>query len=187
MNKPQGQNIQHKEYAQQYYNNFGWGHMVTRLICCCCSVTKLYPTLCDPMDWSTPSFPALHYLPEFVQTHTHWVGDAKGQIQLKRLSRSSSRWSLQGMLEEGCLSALSGVVQESYLSCFWMRRVSWADAVLSRPCTRVSDDWIFWTRYSLWPNLLLRWYLLLAWKKSINSSTLSCLKKKIEKTCLIKI
>ena len=76
MNKPQGQNIQHKEYAQQYYNNFGWGHMVTRLICCCCSVTKLYPTLCDPMDWSTPSFPALHYLPEFVQTHTHWVGNA---------------------------------------------------------------------------------------------------------------
>ena len=107
-------------------------------------------------------------------------GVAKGQIQLKRLSSSSSRWSLRGMLEEGCLSALPGVVQESYLSCFWMRRVSWADAVLSRPCTRVSDDWIFWTRYSLWPNLLLRWYLLLAWKKSINSSTLSCLKENWE-------
>ena len=43
---------------------------------CCCSVTKLCPTLCNSMDWSTPGFPVLHYLPEFVQTHVHWVGDA---------------------------------------------------------------------------------------------------------------
>ena len=28
------------------------------------------------MDYSTPSFPVLHYLPEFVQSHAHWVGDA---------------------------------------------------------------------------------------------------------------
>ena len=28
----------------------------------CCSVTKLCLTLCDPMDWSTPGFPVLHYL-----------------------------------------------------------------------------------------------------------------------------
>ena len=32
--------------------------------------------LCDPMDCSTPGFPVLHYLPEFAQTHVHWVGDA---------------------------------------------------------------------------------------------------------------
>ena len=24
------------------------------------------------MDWSTPGFPVLHYLPELVQTHVHW-------------------------------------------------------------------------------------------------------------------
>ena len=28
------------------------------------------------MDCSTPSFPVLHYLPEFAQTHVHWVDDA---------------------------------------------------------------------------------------------------------------
>jgi len=34
-------------------------------------------SLYDPMDYSTPlGFPALHYLPEFGQTHVHWVGDA---------------------------------------------------------------------------------------------------------------
>ena len=32
--------------------------------------------LCDPMDWSTLSFPVLHYLPELAQTHVHWLGDA---------------------------------------------------------------------------------------------------------------
>ena len=32
--------------------------------------------LCDPMDCSTPGFPVHNYLPEFVQTHAHWVSDA---------------------------------------------------------------------------------------------------------------
>ena len=32
--------------------------------------------LCDPMDCSLPGFPALHHLPEFAQTHVHWVSDA---------------------------------------------------------------------------------------------------------------
>jgi len=44
--------------------------------CCCFSVTKLCPTLCDPMNCSTPGFPVFHYLPVFAQTHVHWVGDA---------------------------------------------------------------------------------------------------------------
>ena len=43
---------------------------------CCCSVTKLCPTLCDPMDCSTPGFPVLHRLAECAQTHVHWFGDA---------------------------------------------------------------------------------------------------------------
>ena len=32
---------------------------------------KLCPTLCDPMDCSSPGFPVLCYLPEFAQTHVH--------------------------------------------------------------------------------------------------------------------
>ena len=34
------------------------------------------PNLCDPMDCSTPGLPVHHQLPEFTQTHVHWVGDA---------------------------------------------------------------------------------------------------------------
>ena len=41
-----------------------------------CSVTHLCPTLCDPVDCSTPGPHVLHHLPEFTQTHVHWVGDA---------------------------------------------------------------------------------------------------------------
>ena len=42
---------------------------------CCCSVTKLCPTLCDPVDCSMPGFPVLCYLPEFAQTHVHRVSN----------------------------------------------------------------------------------------------------------------
>ena len=41
-----------------------------------CIVVQLCPTLRDPMDCSVPGFPVLHYLPEFAQTHVHWVNDA---------------------------------------------------------------------------------------------------------------
>ena len=40
------------------------------------SVTKSCPTLCDPVDCSTPDFPVHHQLLELAQTHVHQVGDA---------------------------------------------------------------------------------------------------------------
>ena len=39
----------------------------------CFSVAQLCPTLFDPMNCSTPGFPVIHCLPEFAQTHVHWV------------------------------------------------------------------------------------------------------------------
>ena len=38
------------------------------------SVAQSCPTLCDPMNCSTPGLPVHH--PEFTQTHVHGVGDA---------------------------------------------------------------------------------------------------------------
>ena len=46
------------------------------IISICCLVTQSCPILYDLMDCSTPGFLVLHHLPEFVQTHDHWVGDA---------------------------------------------------------------------------------------------------------------
>ena len=40
------------------------------------SVTQSCPTLCNPMNCSTPGLPVHHQLPESTQTHVHWVSDA---------------------------------------------------------------------------------------------------------------
>ena len=40
------------------------------------SVAQSCPTLCDPMNRSSPGLPVHHQLPELTQTHVHWVGDA---------------------------------------------------------------------------------------------------------------
>ena len=40
------------------------------------SVDQSCPTLCDPMNRSTPGLPVHHHLPEFTQTHVHRVSDA---------------------------------------------------------------------------------------------------------------
>ena len=40
------------------------------------SVAQSCPTLCDPMNRSTPGLPVHYQLPELTQTHIHRVGDA---------------------------------------------------------------------------------------------------------------
>ena len=40
------------------------------------SVAQSCPTLCNPMNRSTPGLPVHHQLPEFTQTHVHRVIDA---------------------------------------------------------------------------------------------------------------
>ena len=40
------------------------------------SVAQSCPTLCDPMNRSTPGFPVHHQLPESTQTHVYQVDDA---------------------------------------------------------------------------------------------------------------
>ena len=39
-------------------------------------VAQLCPTFCDSIDCSRSGLPVQHQLPEFTQTHVHWVGDA---------------------------------------------------------------------------------------------------------------
>ena len=43
---------------------------------CCCSVGKSFPTLCVPMDPSTPDSPVLRSFQEFAQIHVHWASEA---------------------------------------------------------------------------------------------------------------
>ena len=52
----------------------------------CCLAAKSCLTLCGPMDCSVPGFPVLHCLPEFAQTHGHWVVILSKHLILCRLS-----------------------------------------------------------------------------------------------------
>ena len=68
----------------------------------CCSVTKLCPTVCDPMDGSTPGFPVLHYFPEFAQTHVHKVSSLELPNSLASLMPRTSKflWPLAGRIAD---------------------------------------------------------------------------------------
>ena len=67
-----------KEVATQYsrlenpMDRGAWRAIVHQ----CSSVAQSCPTLCKPMDCSTPGFPVHHQLPELAQTHVHRVCDA---------------------------------------------------------------------------------------------------------------
>ena len=52
------------------------------ICCCCCSVAQSCPTLCGPMDGSTPGLTVHHQLPELAQTRVHWVSDAIRYLSL---------------------------------------------------------------------------------------------------------
>ena len=53
-----------------------YDHIIITTPFCCLLFTKSQPTLCDPMDCSTPDFPILPYFPKFAQIHVHWLSDA---------------------------------------------------------------------------------------------------------------
>ena len=55
------------------------------------SIAQLCPTLCYPMDFSTPGFSGLHHLPALAQTHVHQVSDA--------IQPSCLRYSLSSCLQ----------------------------------------------------------------------------------------
>ena len=58
------------------HSSFQWIFRVDFLSVQFSSVTQSCPTFCNPMNRSTPGLFAHHQLPEFTQTHAHWVGNA---------------------------------------------------------------------------------------------------------------
>ena len=69
------------------------------------SVTQSCLTPCNPMDCSTPGLPVHYQLPEFTQTHVHWLGDAI-QPAPPLLSASPPAFNLsqhQGLSNESAL------------------------------------------------------------------------------------
>ena len=93
-------------------------------VCCCYSVAKSCPTLCDPMNLSMPTFPVLHYLLEFAQTPVHRVSSA---VQPSRhlLPPSPPALSLsqhQGLFQRvGFLNQVAKVLALQHQSFQWRK------------------------------------------------------------------
>ena len=88
-----------------------------------CSVqfTHSCPTLCHPMDCSMPGLPVHDQLPEFIQTHVHWLGDAI-QPSHPLLSPSSSTFSLSQ--HQGLFSWLNSLHQVAKILEFQIQHQS---------------------------------------------------------------
>ena len=85
------------------------------------SVAQSSPTLCDPMDYSTPGFPVHHHLLELTQTHVHLVSDA---IQPSHPLPSSSPPALN-------LSQHQGLFKWSPLHIRWPKYWSFSFSISS--------------------------------------------------------
>ena len=139
-----------------YY--YGMGSWV--LWVCCCSVAQLCPTLCDPMNCSTPDFPVHHCLPEFAQTNVHWVDDAiEPSHPRSHPSPALNISQHQGLLQRvGSLYQVTKVLKLQLQSFQWIFRIDFL------------WDWLTWSpfcpRNSLVSSPALQF-------KSINSSVFS--------------
>ena len=129
------------------------------------SITQSCPNLCNLMNHSTPGLPVHHQLPEFTQTHVHWVGDA---IQPSHPLPSPSPPALNLSQHQGLLKWVSSLHQVAKGLEFQLQRQSfqWTartdllyDGLVRSPCTLRDSE-----QSSPTPQL-----------KSINSSVLSFL------------
>ena len=67
--------LQLQHIIQYYVNYFIAQNVLAFTTQSVSSVAQSCPTLCDPMNHSTPGLPVHHQLPEFTRTHVHRVGD----------------------------------------------------------------------------------------------------------------
>ena len=58
------------------------------------SVAQSRPTLCDPVDCSTPGFPVHHQLTELAQTHVHWVMDSNQSNTTSKCAQQQGLWRM---------------------------------------------------------------------------------------------
>ena len=92
------------------------------------SVTQLCPTLFNLMDHSMPGFPVNHQLPEFTQTHVHWVGDA---IQLSHPLLSPSPPALNLSQHQGLFKWVSSLHQVAKVFEFQLQHQSFRWTLIS--------------------------------------------------------
>ena len=79
------------------------------------------PTLCDPMNRSTPGLPVHRQLPELTQTHVHQVGDA---IQPSHPLSSASPPAPNPSQHQGLIQWVNSFSWD--LVKWWLQMLSWS-------------------------------------------------------------
>ena len=94
------------------------------------SVAQSCLILCDPMNHSMPGLPVHHQLPEFTQTHVHWVGDT---IQPSHPLLSPSPPSLNLSQQQGLFKWVSSLHQVAKVLEFQLQHQSfqWTFGLIS--------------------------------------------------------
>ena len=87
------------------------------------SVTQSCPTLCDPMDCSTPGFPVHHQLPELTQIHVHYIHNAIQPTISSSADPFSSR--LQSFPASGLFQWVGSLHQVAKVLEFQLQSFQW--------------------------------------------------------------
>ena len=140
------------------------------------SVAQSCPTLCDPMNRSTPGLPVHHQFREFTQTDVHWVGDAiqpshpvipfSSYLQYLPASRSFPMSQFFTSGGQSIRVSASASVLPMNIQCWfplgWTGLISLQSEGLSRvfSITTVQKHQFFGTQLSLWSNSHIHTWLL---------------------------
>ena len=125
------------------------------------SVAQSCTTLCDPIDCSMLGLPVHHQLPEFNQTHVHWITDAKSPSPAFNLSQHQGlfQWvsSLHQVIKVLGVSAPASVLPVNIQDWFplgWTTWISLQSKGLSRVFSSmtVQKHQFFCVQLSLWSN-----------------------------------
>ena len=111
--------------------------------------------LCHPMDCSMPGLPVHHQLPEFTQTHVHWVSDA---IQPSYPLSFPSPPTFNLSQHQGLFNWVSSehqvakVVEFQFLISLWLWRFNeiWQSLSLSSKFNVLTMHWVFLKGYNHW-------------------------------------
>ena len=133
-----------------------------------CSVTKSCPTLCDPLDCTTPGFPVLCYVLEFAETHIHWVMMSSNHLILCHPFSSclqsfwtSGSFPMSWLFTSGCQSigtSASAPVLPMTIQSWFSLGLTDLISLQFKGLSRVSSNSTVWkhqffaTQPSLWSN-----------------------------------
>ena len=139
------------------------------------SVTQSCPTLCNPMDYSTPGFLVHHQLLELGQTHVHQVGDTiqpshplsspsppAFSLSQPSVSFPMSHFFTSGGQSIGASASVLPMNIQDWFPLGWTVLISLQSKGLSRVFfnTTVQKHQFFHAQLSLWSNSYIHTWLL---------------------------